>query len=378
MDTRTRDLLPVKTYKSDFLAEYLGVDTVYIRDEGGNMTGSMKDYLVEHGLYCGRKQNCDTFTTVSSGSQAFSLANYVARNDCKAVVFAPASSSKIELLCRYPGTFVVGVEDAIFEDVYSRFSRPLFPELYNMNVCNEALLHGFGTVANDIARLVPIPSHIMAGVGNGSYLAGIVHGLEATGEQMPKIVPVGMAGAFPTETAFLRGHLLAEHDEFGVDENTIDAAEGSIAIASYSMPQLIHAMRISEGFPLGDLTNKNLAEAYRVLAQDKELVGQGTVPEATGIMGLAAAIQHRCMFTSNDVLLISFTGSAQRDYEGLRSLVPDIADRLIESAKVGHPHISECLSQPHGDNSNLLIVHRRTPLSTIEVAISRWRETKSD
>lgn len=372
-----RDLRQVTTHRSGYLAEILGVDTVYVRDEGANLTGSMKDYLTEHGVYLGSSKGYATFTAVSSGNHAYSLASYASRNGCSAVVFTPANSSKIPMLRNLPGTFVVGVKDAIFEDVFALFSEPIGDGHYNTNVNNEELLRGFDTVAEDIANLDPQPTHIIAGVGNGSYLAGITCGLQQLGNQLPKIVPVGMEGAFPTLTAFRQGELLAEHTEFGVDESKIDAAEGSIAIASYSMPQLMHSLRLSGGFPLGGLTNESLAEAYRLIVNDVDLVANGAIPEPTGIMGLAAAVAHKPIFSSSDVLLISFTGSVIKDTSGIQLLVPNIASKLIAAAQSGHSHLHKPSDIPTTTidiSNNFLMVDKNARPAQVETAICQWRE----
>jgi len=367
------DLRPVRTYRSEFLADQLGVGAVYIRDEGMNTTGSMKDYLVTHGVLCGKAEGFNSFTAVSSGNHAFSLASHTAMSGDSAIVFTPASSSKIPMLCGLPRTFVIGIRGAIFEDVYSRFSRPMFDDLYNMNVSNENLISGFDVIASDLEQLNPRPSHILAGVGNGSYLAGIIHGMEVAGLTLPKIVPVGMSGAFPTQSAFEKEKLVDELEYFGTQESKIDAAEGSIAIASYSMPQLMYALRLSGGFPLGGLTNNDIVRAYQILAEDRQLLEYGVIPEPTGIMGLAAAIAHKDTFGKNDTLLISFTGSGIKDREGIQALAPEIAGSLIESVEISHAHIVISTASTHETN-NLLIAEKDEPIDNIKKAISLWRE----
>jgi len=194
-------------------------------------------------------------------------------------------------------------------------------------------LSGFTTVSDEVMALDPLPTHILAGVGNGSYLAGIALGFCVKAAKCPKIVPVGMKGAFPTESALQKKRMIEEYHDFFADLCEIDAAEGSIAIASYSMPQLIHAINISNGFTLGDLDNNDLKEAYKVLSMDPCLVDHGAIPEPTGIMGLASAIKHCNQFGLNDVLLISFTGHAVKDLEGLERLTGGIGQNLVSLAK---------------------------------------------
>lgn len=335
--TGKRDLSHAPIYESAVIAEALGVRKVYIKDEGMNYSGSMKDYSVERAVRLGTQSGFESFFVVSSGNHAVSLAKYAVKKNANAVVFTPATSSKISMLCSMPNVYVVGVRDAIFEDVYSLVAGIEFGTYYNANVSNEQLLVGFAPVTEDIEKLDPLPTCVLAGVGNGSYLAGIVLGWR--GSAMPRIMPVGMAGAFPVETAFRENEYFREHTEFHVPEKLIDAAEGSIAIASYSMPQLMHAVYESNGFPLGGILNEDLSEAYRLLMTDDRLVEQGSIPEPTGIMGLAAALKYRSRFVPEDVLLIAFTGHAVKDLEGIRRMAKQDAKRLVAMASRARPDL---------------------------------------
>ena len=319
----------IPIYESPSIAEIIGVERVYIRDEGQNRTGSMKDYIVERALEIGLHEGSNIFTVISSGNHAVSLATLANLCNAYAVVFTPASSSKIALLSTLPKTLVVGIKDAIFEDVYELANNLDLPYLFNANVSNEELFVGFGKIAEAARRLDPMPTHILAGVGNGSYLAGITWGFSYLQcPNPPAIVPVGMKGAFPLEKAFAEKKSIHEYAKFHVPEELIDAAEGSIAIASYSMPQLIQALKVSHGFTLGDLTNEDLKEAYQVLACDPYLINVKTIPEPTGIMGLAAAIKHRGVFSKKDRLLIPFTGNGSRDASEVAKLAPELAEWL--------------------------------------------------
>jgi threonine synthase len=361
-----RDLRRTPIHDSAIIARVLGVRRVYIKDEGMNYSGSMKDYSVERAVRLGSRAGFRSFFVVSSGNHAVALAKYVAKTDGNAIVFTPATSSKINMLSAMPKVYVVGVRNAIFEDVYSLVAGIELKAYYNANVSNELLLAGFAPVAKDIMALDPLPTHILAGVGNGSYLAGI--SLAWQNAKQPKIVPVGMAGAFPTEAAFEQDKNLVEYTHFYEAEQKIDAAEGSIAIASYSMPQLMRAVYQSGGFPLGNILNKNLGKAYHLLMADKQLVETGSIPEPTGIMGLAAALKHRKRFTPDDVLLIAFTGHGAKDLEGIRRVAGRSAPTLIGLASKARPDL---LAGKHeADLSKVLFVDKNIAPKDLEETIT--------
>ncbi|MEK7649332.1 MAG: pyridoxal-phosphate dependent enzyme [Patescibacteria group bacterium] len=333
----------IPTYSSPTLAHALGVSCVYIRNEGVNHSGSMKDYIVRQALAAGRAKGFTRFSVVSSGNHAVSLAMNTDSKRETAILFTPSSSSKIPFLITFPHVVAVGMHDALIEDVYNLVTQVKLNGIYDINAHNECLLPGLIPVASDVLSLDPLPTHVLAGVGNGTYLAGIGWGLKTLSksyQKLPKIIPVGMKGAFPSEDAYTLKESIVEYSEFFEQEDVIDAAEGSIAIESYSMPQLMHAVSLTKGFPLGELTNRDLAAAYELLATDAHLIARGAIPEPTGIMGLAAALKWKDRFTQKDVLHCSFTGHGVKDLETIsRILSPALKDSLIKAARRDRPDL---------------------------------------
>ena len=363
----------VPTYESRFLADALGVRKVFVRNEGAAPSGSMKDYGVERIVAQGKSRGAQAFFVVSSGNHAVSLALASRRNGVTAILFAPASSSKLPFLEKLPGVVTIGMEGAIFEDVYNRVALIRIANAWNANVSNEEVMPAFASVGAEIAAMRQRPTHILAGVGNGTYLAGIGLGLHLFSEKengTARIVPVGMAGAFPTEEAFAQGASIHEYQSFAVPESSIDAAEGSIATESYSMPQLMEAVRLSDGFPLGGMTNDDIAHAYEVLSQDDALMRLGVVPEPTGIMSLAAALKWRSAFGRNDAPLLSFTGHGIKDTEGIARLVPRLADRLIEIARSARPDLEIHFGNEVAEHP-LMIVEKNIRPEELEEAVRR-------
>ncbi|MFH1522528.1 MAG: PLP-dependent lyase/thiolase [Patescibacteria group bacterium] len=360
-------------HESKVLAEIIGVKKVFILDEGRNISGSMKDYIVREAINLGLYEDCNAFTVVSSGNHAVSLAKFASAYHKKSVVFVPASSSKIPFLATFPSTLIIGLKDAIFEDTYVFANQVDLRGLYNANVSNDSLIVGFRPVAERIKELDPQPTHILSGVGNGCYLAGICWGMGRFGDNLPKIIPVGMKGAFPVEEAFRTGLSIIEYTEFLTDESAINAAEGSIATSSYSMPQLIHAIKLSGGFPLGGLTNNDLGKAYRALLEDKNLLNNGVIPEPTGIMGLAAALKHKDAFSRDSIILVSFTGHGVKDEAGIKKLVsPEISEVMIERAKKVRPDLITCQDSDTENKGKVVFVDKDTSPDEINAQIKGW------
>lgn len=361
----------IPIYESSLIARALGVRKVYVRDEGLNLSGSMKDYLVAQAVTLGLQEGFQCFTVTSSGNHAVSLAMATGKHGARAVVFTPASSNKLSLLASFSNVLTIGVRGAIFEDVYNLVSLLDFKGVYNANVSNEYLLPALVPVSKDIISLDPLPTHVLAGVGNGTYLAGIAFGFEQIGiSPMPKVMPVGMKGAFPTEEAFRRHKSFWKYHEFLFGEDEICVAEGSIATESYSMPQLLHAVRLSGGLPLGGLINQDLRNAYLMLAEDRGLVEKGAIPEATGIMSLAAAIKWKNAFSPEDVLLLCFTGHGAKDTESILELLPGVEGEILaKAARRARPDLAK--QEPNSIHRNPVLIDRNVSVETISAIIAR-------
>jgi threonine synthase len=338
----------VPVTESEVIRRALGVKKVYIRDEGMNPTGSMKDYMIAAAVTIGEASGYKKYTAVSSGNHAVSLSRYMVLVNGSAKVFLPAKSTKLPLLKSLPSVDAHGIGDgtgsACYEEVYDEFSTysTEHPEYFNANPSNEFIYDLIQQAAIDTALKLhkkEMPTHFLAGVGNGSYIGMAGKGfkeLEKAGiiEKAPKIVPVGMIGAFPLEKALKGEKNILWQYNFGADEATIDAAEGSIAIASYSMPHAVHAVRRTNGSSINDLTNDDLCAAYQLLGADKQLLAQGSIPEPTGIMSLAAALKHKDEFGPTDILMLSFTGHASKDLSELYHLLGVEAEGMVASARI--------------------------------------------
>ncbi len=341
----------VPVIESEYLAKTLGVKKVYVRNEGANPTGSMKDYLMTCGVTLARQLGHNNITVVSCGNYAVSAATYITSIGGKAVLFVPGKTTKKHILSAIDGTttFYVdtkeGQRDALFEEVYEAFAGLQHPALYNLNVSNEFLLDGIKLVSVETALAgIELPTHFLSGAGNGTYIAGVgkgFHELKRLGliSHLPKVVAVGMRGGFPLEDALKQGKPILEYKDFKVNEELINGAEGCMAIGSYSMPQAVRAIHLTNGLTLGDLTNKELADAYTFLSHDNALLAASAVPEPTGIMSLAAALAHKTQFSSDDVLMLAFTGSAIREISEVERLIDTYAEgddsvksRLINAA----------------------------------------------
>ena len=315
------------------LAEFLGVKKVWIGYEGLNETGSMKDYLVKQAVKQAVTGDYDSLSVVSSGNHAYSLAKLAKQAGKKAVIYVPETTSKLPMLQSFENAIVVAVKDAVFEDVYALASRVQIDGVYNANVSNDFLMTGIVPAAKHIVDTAPSATHVVAGVGNGTFLSGLVYGFDFFNHDGIAPIAVGMKGAFPLETALAYDKAYIEYQDFREAEENIEAGEGSIALESYSMPQATYAIRKRKGFTLGGLLNQDITDAYALLVEKTESFKLGIVPESTGIMSLAACMKHRYMLDPSSELVLCFTGAGYKDPEGLVQFGGSYADKLLQAVQ---------------------------------------------
>ena len=129
---RYRPLLPVEEesvppplrvgwsplYKADRLARALGLDTLYLKDDGQNPTSSLKDRASALAVVKAREAGADTIACSSTGNAASSLAGNAAAAGLSTYIFVPsrAPRGKVAQL-RIFGATVISVEGS-YEDTF--------------------------------------------------------------------------------------------------------------------------------------------------------------------------------------------------------------------------------------------------------------------
>jgi len=253
---RYSDLLPVETthlhetlsvghtplYKVPNLALALGMKDLYVKDEGLNPTGSLKDrasvIAVVKALELGR----ETIACSSTGNAASSLAGNAARLGIKTVIFVPerAPIGKLTQLLIY-GAMVISVEGD-YGETY-KLSKEAIDHYgwYNRNAAiNPLLVEGKKTVALEICEQLDynMPDWVVVSVGDGCTIGGVYKGFYDMYQlgyikNIPRLLGVQAEGCAPIYRAFKEGrmplpeeeHTLADSISVGTPRNPIKALE---------------------------------------------------------------------------------------------------------------------------------------------------------
>jgi threonine synthase len=196
------------------LADRAGVGRLWVKDEGRQPTGSLKDRASAMAVARADEVGVDTLVTASTGNAAAALAGMCAASARRAVIFVPASAreAKVAQLLAY-GAAVVLV-DGDYGDAFDLSQRAAAARgWYNRNTgYNPYMSEGKKTVVYEICEELrwEAPDAIFVGVGDGCIIGSLHKGLRdlmALGwiHTMPRLIGVQAAGSAFLADAWARG-----------------------------------------------------------------------------------------------------------------------------------------------------------------------------
>ncbi len=298
-------------YRSLRLGAEIGIEKLFIKDDGLNPTGSLKDRASGVAVAKAIELGYDAVSCSSTGNAASSLAGNAARMGLKTVIFVPerAPVGKVAQLLIF-GANVVSVRGdyrQTFELSKAAIEKWGF---YNRNAgINPILTEGKKTVALEIAeQLNWNPTDWVAvSVGDGCTIGGVYNGfydLLQLGmiERIPKILGVQSTGCCPFVDADARGG-----DLVPMPENTL---ADSIAVGVPRNPKKAQrAVRDSGGRWIA-VSDDEILSAMRLLGRTEGVFGEPAGVTATA--GAKRAVEQGIIKAGESVTVIS-TGSGLKD-----------------------------------------------------------------
>jgi threonine synthase len=186
------------------LAGRAGVREVWIKDEGRQPTGSLKDRASAMAVAKAAERGIGTITTASTGNAAAALAGMCAAAGTRAVIFVPAAAppAKIAQLHAF-GAAVVLVEGTYDQAVELAMAAAARRGWYNRSTgFNPYMTEGKKTAVYEVCEQLhwDAPDVIAVGVGDGCIIGGLHKGLRdlmALGwiDRMPRLVGVQAEGS---------------------------------------------------------------------------------------------------------------------------------------------------------------------------------------
>jgi threonine synthase len=285
------------------LARHLGVRALFLKDDGRNATGSLKDRASSVGVVKAREKRLKIIACASTGNAASSCAGMAASMGMRSVIFVPerAPEPKVTQLLIFGATVfrVRGSYEQAFQLCQQACERWGW---YNRNSgINPYLVEGKKTVGLEIGEQLgwQPPDWVAVSVGDGCTIAGVWKAfremkiLRLT-ERAPRILGVQAEGAAPITTAFRTGEpmrpieprSIADSIAVGVPRNwkkaVMAVAESGGAMVNVSDEEILEAMR-STGRLTGIFAEPAAATAVAGL---RRAVAEGTVGRRASVVAV--------------------------------------------------------------------------------------------
>ena len=330
---RYRELLPIRkdavlpslqvgwtpVVRADSLARHLGLKTLYLKDDGRNPSGSLKDRASAVGVVKAREKRQKIIACASTGNAASSLAGMAASLGLRSVIFVPerAPEPKVTQLLIF-GATVLRVRGS-YEDAFQMCQGACERwGWYNRNsAINPYLVEGKKTVGLEICEQLDwqVPDWVAVSVGDGCTIAAVwkaFHEMKTLGliERTPKMLGVQAAGAAPVTTAFRSGEALKP-----IEPQTI---ADSIAVGvPRNWKKAVLAIQASGGTMI-NVEDEEILEAMRCAGR---LTGVFAEPAAaTAVAGVRRAVEEGIIGRKASVLAV-VTGNGLKDIRSAQSAV---------------------------------------------------------
>ncbi len=339
--TRYRDWLPVTPQtpaltlhegntpllRADRLAEWVGVNELYLKFDGLNPTGSFKDRGMVMAVARALEAGAKTIICASTGNTSASAAAYAARAGITCVVLLPAGRvalGKVAQAVAY-GARVVIVQTNF--DGALRIARELSEkhDAVLVNSVNPFRIEGQTTAAYEICDdLQHAPSLLALPVGNGGNITAYWRGFTRYHESgrissLPRLLGAQASGAAP----FVRGRMID-------DPETVATALRIGRPATWEPAR--DAVRQSRG-QFCAVSDEQILRAYTEIARRTGFFCEPA--SAASVAGLKAAVEAGAMDTDGSVVCV-LTGNGLKDPDtALRQVAPpvEVADDVDLVAK---------------------------------------------
>jgi threonine synthase len=303
------------------LAEGLGLDHLWVKDDGRNPTASFKDRASAVAVARAQAIGAGTIVTASTGNAGAALAGMAAAAGLPAVILAPrtAPPAKVAQLLIFGARvlLVEGTYDQAFDltlqaaESFGWYCRntgynPFTAEgkkTAAFEVC-EQLTRVLGGVAEERWEA---PDVVVVSVGDGNIISGLHKGfrdLRELGwiEGMPRLIGVQATGSAAIANAFARGteEIIPVHADTLADSISVDLPRDGV--------RAVRAARESGGTVL-TVEDSDILAAIRTLGAAAIFAEPAA---ATGYAGLKAAVERGLISAGEKVVLMS-TGSGLKD-----------------------------------------------------------------
>jgi len=322
------------------IEESAGVESLRVKHEGMNPTGSFKDRGMTVGVRVAQEVGVDRLACASTGNTSAALAAYGARGGMETLVLLPAgkvAAGKIAQAALHQARIleVDGNFDQCLDRVQDLAARG---EAYLLNSLNPFRLEGQKTIGLEImeehyADYGEYPDRIVLPVGNAGNPSALykcfrelVKAGAITGDQVPKITGAQAAGAAPMVEAIEEGR-----DETRRWED-VETRATAIRIGNpVNAPKALPGIRATGGTAVA-VTDEEITEAQRELAGE----GVGVEPASAASVAGLHKLREQGVVDDDESVVCLTTGHLLKDPDAAAEAgaepepVPNDTDAILD------------------------------------------------
>ncbi len=316
-------------YRNVSLGEELGLEEIWIKDDGLNPTGSLKDRASSLAVVKAGEAGMKIVACSSTGNAASSLAGNAAASGMQAVIFVPrrAPGGKVAQLMIF-GAVVISVQGS-YSDAYDLSASSIDRwAWYNRNAAiNPYLVEGKKTAVLELAEQFnwDLPDWVVLTVGDGCTIAGAGKALRDLQElefikKKPRLLGVQASGCSPITRAWKEGKPLEVCEE--------NSLADSIAVGNpRNWQKAIRAVRDNSG-AMVNVSDEEILEMMGLLGRKSGVFGEPA--GVAGLAGIRRAVREGIIGKKEKVGII-ITGNGLKDIDSARKaagepyrLAPDL------------------------------------------------------
>ncbi|HEY6802986.1 MAG TPA: threonine synthase [Pyrinomonadaceae bacterium] len=261
--------------RAERLGQSIGMDQLYIKDEGQNPTQSFKARGMAAAVSMAKELGATKLAVPSAGNAAGALAAYAARAGLECFIFMPQDTPRANVVeCEQTGAHVT-LMDGLITDCGAEVGRRKEAEgWFDVSTLKEPYrVEGKKTLGYEVAEQLnwELPDVIIYPTGGGTGLIGMWKAFDEMeqmgwiGSKRPRMVTVQAAGCAPIVRAFEDGKRFA--DEFPNAATTASGLRVPKAIGDFL---ILDALRNSGGTAVA-VTDDELIAATKEIGSNEGL-----------------------------------------------------------------------------------------------------------
>jgi threonine synthase len=319
-------------YRSERLADWAGIKTLYLKHEGENPTGSFKDRGMTGGVTQARVLGVERVACASTGNTSASLAAYAAWANIEGIVFFQNKQIAMGKLAQAIAYGATGIQINADFDRNLELVREVAGALgiYVLNSINPFRLEGQKTIMIETIQQLrwQVPDWIVVpggNLGNSSAFGKALHELYEMGliDRLPRLAIIQAEGANPLYQSYLHNfdQLRTVHAE------TIATAIKIGNPVNYA--KAIRALKWTDGV-VEQVTDQEIMDAKALI--DKQ--GIGCEPaSACSLVGIRKLVE-KGIIRHHETVVGVLTGHVLKDPD----VVINYHRNALEGIQAAHPN----------------------------------------